>query len=454
MARKKTIKKLDTSSLTVLNKADRAQKRNNSDGLLKEVIGDLKKIFKEDHSVTMNINEPLPHIPSGSIIIDQLIGGRKNIFGFAPCPGYPRSRIINLYGEPSTGKTTLALEACAVVCAMGGRALYIDWEHEIAQTYARSLGCPLDDPDQMVIYAPDTLEQGISAACIAADRGVDLIVIDSVGAGMPDALHKQGANEIGKEIRMGLVASIWGKYLPKLKTIIASSGTAVIGISQLRATMNAGHGPKKQAQGGNAWRYYSALQIGLSKVKSEKTKVRNVVTRALEDQVSYARIRAKLDKCKVSDAQQQTLDFFIRWGSGIDNMASVLEVCSNYGLIKKATGSRYTYVAPDGTELKAHGFDKMLDVLSEHPEIYTDLYHKAVLFLREATPKALDLEDVEPEEEVSDNLDDLLVGMSKKKGKKGKGKSSQDDDSSDEDSSDDSSDDPEEFIPGDEENYE
>ncbi|MEL7339304.1 MAG: AAA family ATPase, partial [Bacteroidota bacterium] len=217
------------------SKASNTTKKAKKSSSLAILRNDLGKIFKEDFTQEFNSEKPLPHIPTGSIVFDYLIGGKINEFGFAPCPGLPCGRITNIYGEASTGKTTFALEVANQVCKLGGTVLYLDWEHELAPTYARSLGVPVDDPEQFMIYSTDTMEQGIATIIKAADMGVNLVVIDSVGAGQPQKLQEQSVEEIGEEVRMGLVATLWSKYLPRIKKSISKSNTALLGISQLRS---------------------------------------------------------------------------------------------------------------------------------------------------------------------------------------------------------------------------
>ena len=163
MAEKKTTRKKTTKKSAKPTKS-----------ALASVRGVVKKILKDDDpTVEVDSNaltESRPHITSGSVVLDYLIGGAPNRQGVAPCPGWPRGMISNIFGHESSGKTTVALEAASAVCDSGGLVCFIDWEHAISLDYAAALGCPVDDPDRFYLVQPNTLEAGLSVlfACAQA----------------------------------------------------------------------------------------------------------------------------------------------------------------------------------------------------------------------------------------------------------------------------------------------
>jgi recombination protein RecA len=353
-----------------------AKKAAGNSALAKARAAIAKNMKDRDDEVQLDVQslrESAPHFPSGSVIIDYLIGGKPNVHGVPPCPGIPRERILNLYGNPGAGKTTLALTAAASICELGGTCCYIDWENEVEPRYAEILGVPVTDTERFMLIQPTTLEDGIRYAAIMAKEGVDLIVLDSVGAGVPEAWFTN--DDTPGKGRIGLVASIWSQELPKLKSICSKTGTAIIGISQLRTNLNiTGYGgPKDAAQGGKAWKFYSATRMMLSRIQGLKEKVHDPLTGKTEEVVIGQRVKARLDKCKVSDAMNRTANFILRSGYGIDDDASIIEIALAHNIITRA-GSWYSWVSPDGTEVRGQGMGKFRTLMDARSGSFNELW--------------------------------------------------------------------------------
>lgn len=347
------------------------------------------------------LKESLPHISSGSDVVDYLIGGEPNKFGVAPCPGFPRGRVAQVWGHESAGKTTLALEACAKVCAEGGSALYIDWENDIVPDYAMSLGVPITDPNKFELLQPESLEDGIKYAMAYAAAGVDLVVFDSVGAAIPRRLAERDALDTAEQGKIGELQSVWSQELPNLKRVIAQSGTAVIGISQVRATM-ARMGKQTKPQGGNAWKFYSSVRLELRRVQNETASEHNVLTHKSEARIVGGIIKVTAIKCKMSRSQGREEIFYIRWGEGIDNVRTIMEIAIAHGLIKKG-GSWLTWEnCPDGP-LKLQGTERMRTYMIEHPEQYNQLREVVIPLLGQG---AADHFTDETEEDGDDSMFD------------------------------------------------
>lgn len=366
----------------------------------------IHKAFPKDESFVEidedSIKESRAHLPTGSIVMDYLIGGRINRFGVRPCPGLPRKCIINLYGQESSGKTTFALTAAAMTCAGGGSVGYIDWENSIDVSYSKALGVPLDNPDLFALYQPESLEKGISILWTMAKAGVDLIVIDSVGAGVPQSTLGQTVVEKGEMGRIGTNAAQWSKLLPELKNIINQTGSCVIGISQLRKKiggMTGFGGEDTHAQGGEAWKFYSEVRMGLKKIHTEKGKDYNSLTHKVEDATVGQTVKCRIDKCKVSASQGRTADFYIRFGDGIDDMRSIIEIAAAHGVIKKVS-SWFSFERPDGTIIKKAGLEAFKAAVKETDGVWDELYTAAIKVMSEKPGSFVEV--IEQEDDFSD----------------------------------------------------
>lgn len=346
-----------------------------------------------------DMKESLPHVSSGSIVIDHLIGGIPNSFGIAPCPGFPRGRVSQIWGHEGAGKTSIALSAAAQVCREGGTVLYIDWENDIVPDYAMALGVPVTDESKFELLQPDNLEDGIKYALIYAAAGVDLIVFDSVGAAIPRRLTDRDLNDAAEQGKVGEVQAVWSQELPNLKRIIARSGTAVIGISQIRAEIGKmGHGPSTKPQGGNAWKFYASVRLELRRVQYENTKEMNNLTHKVEDKVSGSVVKVKAVKCKMSRSQGREEIFYLRGGQGVDNIRSILEIAISHGFIKKQGAGWFTWVKPDGSAIKLQGIEKMRQHMVDNPADFKliDSVVRPVLGSGESAKQFVEDEDYEP----------------------------------------------------------
>lgn len=377
--------------------------------------GALSKILQDDTTVPLNdemLMASLPHITTGSLNLDYLIGGRPNQQGIRPCPGWPRGKISQLYGNAGAGKTTLALTAAAHVCANGGTVCYIDWENEVDPRYAKALGVPIGDPDHFVLEQPTTLEEGMKIMVQMAANGVDLIVLDSVGAGVPQDVYDRDQKEEGNATRPGLLAQKWGQFLPKFKSIIAKSGTCVIGISQLRKTMNSmsGGGPDSAPQGGEGWKFNASVRMMLRVFQKEKSKRFNAITGKAEEMVTGTIVVAKLDKCKVSDSVHHEQKFYLESGTGIDNARAVLDLAVTYGVITKG-GAWYEWPGCPKGSLRGQGSDAMKKLLKSDPTYLGLLFNQLSPKLGATPPPAA---EVQVEEDVlDDDLFDIIPGSEK-----------------------------------------
>jgi recombination protein RecA len=383
---------------------------------LANAMSKMNTVFKgEDVVVSLDISsmkQSVPHIPTGALAVDYLIGGRPNRYGVAPCPGLPKGRILNLYGHEGSGKTTLALTTVAQVCATGGTVCYIDFENAIVPDYAAQIGVPIEDPNKFLLVSPETLEDGIKIMYIMLSEGVDLICIDSVGAGVPKIEFEKSIKDTDKHAKVGELARLWSGHLPKLKQIASKKGTTIIAISQIRDKIGGmGYGEQSTVQGGKAWKFYAALRMKLRRVQQVKGKVFNAITGRYEDQTIGSVTRAKLDKCKVSSSQGQEIDFHLRQGEGIDNASTLIDIAAAHGFIKKG-GSWYTWERPHAQDIKVQGSEKLREMLLDDDALFDELWaHCIPLLSGGKAEEGVILGDDTPEEASEYSDKDLLKDL-------------------------------------------
>jgi len=307
-----------------------------------------------------------PHVPTNNILFEFVIGGEHNRQGLNQCPGPPRGKVTNIYGDFSSGKTTLALHCAAGVIEQGGCVLFVDFEHALDLLYCQSLGIPVTDPDLWGVLQPRTLEEGVSAIIAAADNGVDLVVLDSAGAAVPKTVADQSLEEIeaGERGRLGAVAAAWSFYLPKICGYLSDGNTALIGISQTRSGMGS-----KTVQGGNAWKFYAALRIELSRVFKGGLINNSVYNPVLGKNVSTPighKVKVQIRKSKVSMQQNREVEVPLIRGIGFDPVLAASTVLENRGVVKQG-GSWYTWIRQNGEEFRKQGLGKFLEGINDLP---------------------------------------------------------------------------------------
>jgi protein RecA len=311
--------------------------------------------------------------------------------------------VANGFVVHNCGKTTLALTLAASVCKQGGTVVFIDYENAISIAYAAALGVPVADKSRFMLAQPDTLEDGFKIIYAMASAGVDLIVIDSIGAAIPKDVAEISLDEMGKQQRVGLLAQKWSQFLPLMRSCLKKTGAACFAIAQIRDAINTmGHGDSTTVQGGRAWKFYPDLRLKLARIQQETSKQYNAVTHAVEDQKTSGKIKVTIEKCKISDAQGKEGIFYIRYGSGIDDLRSLIEIGIAHGVIKKG-GAWYVWTRPDGSEIKTQGLDKLgaeIRKINAVPE----LEHAVTAFL-----SGVKVDIAEDDDE--DDSDDLLNGM-------------------------------------------
>ncbi len=285
-------------------------------------------------------------IPSGSIILDEALG----------IGGYPKGRIIEMYGPESSGKTTLALHAVAECQKRGGIAAFIDAEHALDPVYAKNLGVNIDE---LWVSQPDNGEQGLEIAeSLVRSGAVDIIVIDSVAALTPQA---EIEGDMG-DSHMGLQARLMSQALRKLTAILNKSKCTLIFINQIRMKIGVMFGNPETTTGGNALKFYSSVRLEIRRIES-------IDGKGSDDAVGN-RVRVKIVKNKVAPPFKK-VELDIMFGKGISYIASILDAAVKYGFIDKR-GAWFT----TETEKIGQGRENAIAFLETNTEYTKDLEKK------------------------------------------------------------------------------
>ena len=280
-------------------------------------------------------------IPTGSISLNAALG----------VGGYPKGRIIEIYGPESSGKTTLAIHAIAEAQKAGGIAAFIDAEHAFDRFYAEKLGV---DIDNLWISQPDNGEQALEIADqLIRSSAVDIIVIDSVAALTP---KKEIEGDMGDNV-VGLQARLMSQALRKLTSTVNKTNTTCIFINQLREKIGVMFGNPETTPGGNALKFYASVRLDIRRVTSVKD----------GDNVIGNQVRVKVVKNKVAPPFRKA-EFEILFGEGISKIGEILDLGVEFGIIQKS-GSWFSY---NGSKL-AQGRDATKQILHDNPELCEEL---------------------------------------------------------------------------------
>lgn len=310
----------------------------------------LKKIEKEfGKGSIMNLADKadttIETVSSGSLRLDEALG----------VGGYPRGRIIEIYGPESSGKTTVTLHAIAEVQKQGGKAAFIDAEHALDPTYAKALGVNLEE---LLISQPDTGEQGLEIAdALVSSGAIDIVVVDSVAALVPQA---EIEGDMG-DSHVGLQARLMSQALRKLSGSINKTKTIAIFINQLREKVGVMFGNPETTPGGRALKFYSSVRLDVRRGEQVKSSDKEIVGN---------RTKIKVVKNKVAPPFK-VAEVDIMYGEGISKTGELLDMAVEKDIIDKS-GAWYSY----NGERIGQGRENAKNYLSEHNDMMDEIYHK------------------------------------------------------------------------------
>ena len=314
--------------------------------VLSAVMDKIEKDFGKGAIMKMSSKkvDEVPVSPSGSITIDQALG----------IGGYPKGRVIEIFGPESSGKTTLAIHAIAEAQKAGGIAAFIDAEHAFDSAYARKLGV---DIDELLISQPDNGEQALEIADhLIRSSAIDIVVIDSVAALTPKA---EIEGEMG-ESKMGLQARLMSQALRKLTASISKTRTVCIFINQLRDKIGVVYGNPETTTGGNALKFYASVRIDIRKAS---------VIKDGEEQLG-ARAKVKIVKNKLAPPFRRA-EFDIMYGEGISKIGEIIDLGVDLGILKKS-GSWFSY----GERKIGQGRDSVKELLKSDEALRDEIEAK------------------------------------------------------------------------------
>lgn len=321
------------------------RKEVNADKLkvLNAVLDKIEKDFGKGAVMRMSSEnvEDVAVIPSGSLTLDMALG----------VGGYPKGRVVEIFGPESSGKTTLALHAIAEAQKAGGLAAFIDAEHAFDRSYAQALGV---DVDNLLISQPDNGEQALEIAdSLIRSSAIDIIVIDSVAALTPKA---EIEGDMGDN-RVGLQARLMSQALRKLTSAISKTNTTCIFINQLREKIGVMFGNPETTTGGNALKFYASVRLDIRRANQLKD----------GEEVIGNQVRVKVVKNKVAPPFRKA-EFDIMFGEGISRSGEIIDLGAELGIIKKS-GSWYSY---NDTKL-GQGRDAAKQCIQDNPELAEEL---------------------------------------------------------------------------------
>ncbi len=332
-------------SETAAKSAEKSAENKGKSEALNLAIAQITKQFGDGSIMKLGESKKIDVelLPSGSLALDLALGG-----------GYPKGRIIEIYGPESSGKTTLALHAISEIQKQGGQAAFIDAEHALDPAYAKKIGV---DTENLLISQPDNGEQALEICeTLVRSGAVDLIVVDSVAALVPQA---EIDGDMG-DAQMGLQARLMSQAMRKLTGIISKSKATVIFINQIRMKIGVMFGNPETTTGGNALKFYASVRIDIRRIGQLKD----------GDKIAGNRTKIKVVKNKIA-APFRTAEFDIMYNEGISKTGDILDLGVEYGIIEKS-GAFFKY----NGETIGQGREAVKKLFKENPKLMAEIEKK------------------------------------------------------------------------------
>lgn len=368
-----------------------------------------KKIIKEDKDTIVDLSrkESVDFIPTGSWVLNQIIGDGT----MTGTPGgFPRGHMVEIFGDESSGKTTVGLSAIQQAQEMGGLGILMDFEQTFHQLYAEKLGVDLSK-DKFIVTQPIHFQQGARQLENMLLMKPPIIVVDSVSAMLPKQILE---SDIDEATAVGLQARLMSQLLQRVSKLLQDSTTCLVFLNQLRSVIKKSKydgGPDEESSGGRALKYYSSVRVRLKKSKVEHIQTISRVTGKKEKEPINVTIKASVVKNKI-DKPHYSGPIYIRFGEGFDNILSIVELAVNLGVIKK-TGAYFSFES-----VKEQGKEAFRRALNENPKVFEKLQSSLVIKEDEQTKEEYkNISDDLPDEveDVYDSIAEDFINKQKEK---------------------------------------
>lgn len=363
---------------------------------LKTFLGTMQKRTKIDmEDIIASSNVKMQCIDTGSSVINLLIGGTRDADGKFICPGWPRGKISEIFGRESSGKTTICLMAAGQAIQNGGTVLYVDLEHAVTDSYAQKLGTDFRAPElggngNAIRVCPHSFEETEVIVNGAAISGIDLIIVDSVAGLVSKKELQRDISDDKQKQQIAEVPRLMSAWMPKLQSIIAKTNSAVIFTNQTRdkiGAMGFTEETLKSTTGGNALKFWASLRMILKPKTVSKAKVFNPLLKEYQELPVSSDIEVKNVKNKIDARQGHSGLITIRYGVGIDELRTMMNVALAYNIVSKTKNKQksevFTFKNPkDGKVIESVGIEKFRVSLSRTEgalETMMELCHQKIL---------------------------------------------------------------------------